>query len=677
MSAVSASATPRLTLDHDFLMDGGEMGALMRSLDWSRTALGPVESWPQSLRTSASTCLNCAFPILLWWGADLVMLYNDEYVPILGVKHPAAMGQPGAACWPEIWDVVGPMLRQVLQTGQATRSRDLLLILNRAGYDEECYFSFSYSPIRDETGGVGGVFTPVIETTPKVIGERRLRTLRDLAARSVEAPDATAVLEQAASVLAENPYDLPFAAIYVIGPDRGRATLGGATGIAAGSPACPVSLTLDASGPWPEASRAAHRGETLLADGLPARFGDVLPTEPWAEAPRRALVLPVTLPGASQPAALLVAGLSARRALDAPYREFLGLVAGQIGSALGGALARDEERRRAAALAELDRTKTAFFANVSHEFRTPLTLLLGPLEEALADADGLPCPVLRERVGVAHRNALRLLRLVNALLDFSRVEAGRARASFAPLDLAALTADLASTFRSVCERGGLALDVDCPTLPEPVFVDRDMWEKVVLNLLSNAFKFTHEGGIRVSIRTAADGSAAELVVRDSGIGIPAGELPRIFERFHRVEGAQGRSHEGTGIGLALAQELVRLHGGDISVESELGRGTTFTVRVPFGQSHLPMNQVGAGSSVTTPRAEVFVEEALRWLPEDREGRAGDGGNRVQRHAQLAYPPRRRQRGHAGLRPSPAHEPLRGAGGRGRGGGAAGGVGLAA
>ncbi|MBV9750651.1 MAG: PAS domain S-box protein [Acetobacteraceae bacterium] len=616
MSAAPLPADPLPTLDHDFLVGGGEMGGLMRSLDWSRTALGPVASWPQSLRTSVSTCLNCAFPILLWWGPELVMLYNDEYAPILGVKHPAAMGQRGAECWPEIWDVIGPMLRQVLDEGQPTRSRDLLLMLNRDGYDEECYFSFSYSPIRDETGQVGGVFTPVIETTPKVVGERRLRTLRDLAARNLEAPDAGTALGQAASVLAENPHDLPFAVLYLIGPDRGRAELAGAAGLTAGSAACPVTLALDAGGPWPEASRAARRGEAVLASDLPARFGAAFSTEPWDVPPRQALVMPVILPGASHPAALLVAGLSERRALDASYREFLGLVAGQIGTALGGALARDEERRRAEALAELDRAKTAFFANVSHEFRTPLTLLLGPLEEMLG-GPGHPLPqAAREQVELVHRNAMRLLRLVNALLDFSRVEAGRARASFAPIELAVLTADLASTFRSLCERAGLALDVDCPALPKPVFVDQDMWEKVVLNLLSNAFKFTHEGSIHVSLHPSADGNAAELRVRDTGIGIAPADLPRLFERFHRVEGAVSRSHEGTGIGLALVDELVRLHGGSISVESEPGRGTAFTVQVPFGSAHLPADQIGTAPNLSqsAQRVRSYAEEAMRWLP---------------------------------------------------------------
>ena len=144
----------------DFLAGGGEMGALMRAHDWASTPLGPTEDWPQSLRTSISTCLDCAFPILVWWGPQLVMLYNDEYRTILGSeKHPFAFGTPGRKVWPEIWHVIGPMLAQVMASGEATRSRDLLLVMDRHGYDEESYFSFSYSPIRDESGGIGGIFT--------------------------------------------------------------------------------------------------------------------------------------------------------------------------------------------------------------------------------------------------------------------------------------------------------------------------------------------------------------------------------------------------------------------------------------------------------------------------------------------------------------------------------------
>ncbi len=219
---------------------------------------------------------------------------------------------------------------------------------------------------------------------------------------------------------------------------------------------------------------------------------------------------------------------------------------------------------------------------------------------------------------MAHRNSTRLLKLVNTLLDFSRIEAGRVDARYEPTDLAALTAELASTFRSAVERAGLRLVVDGPVLPEPVHVDREMWEKIVLNLLSNALKFTFEGQISVTVRPSQDGRSARVTVADTGTGIAAEELPRLFERFRRIEGARGRSFEGSGIGLALVQELVKLHGGRVRVESEVGRGTAFTVSVPFGTGHLPPERVGgAGAPASTGlRAQAYVDEAMAWLSPD-------------------------------------------------------------
>src|SRR3954470_22304380 len=212
-------------MSEDIFPGNSEMARLMRQLDWSKTVLGPVERWPQSLRTSVSTCLDCAFPIVLWWGPRLAVLYNDEYRDLIGpAQHPAVLGQPGASVWPEIWDVIEPMLLQVYERGQATRSRDLLLHVDR-GYPEEAYFSFSYSPIHAEGGKVGGIFCPVIETTEKVIGERRLRTLRDLAARCEGSDSETSAYGAAATVLADNPRDVPFALIYRVDEHRPVALL--------------------------------------------------------------------------------------------------------------------------------------------------------------------------------------------------------------------------------------------------------------------------------------------------------------------------------------------------------------------------------------------------------------------------------------------------------------------
>ncbi|MBD2091296.1 PAS domain S-box protein [Microcoleus sp. FACHB-1515] len=298
--------------------------------------------------------------------------------------------------------------------------------------------------------------------------------------------------------------------------------------------------------------------------------------------------------------------------------------------------AREQERQRAEALAELDRAKTTFFSNISHEFRTPLTLSLAPLQDALKSVDEwmsgrvdenpsthqpINPATLKHNLELVHRNNLRLLKLVNTLLDFSRIEAGRMEAVYEPTDLAQFTIELASVFRSAIERAGLQLIVDCPSLPEPVYVDREMWEKIVLNLLSNAFKFTFEGEIRVSLHSI-DRNQAILQIQDTGTGIAPEHLPHLFERFYQVRGTQARTHEGSGIGLALVNELVRLQGGTIEVRSTPGEGTCFTVSLLLGTDHLPSDRLhleGDRSPVrtlasTAMGATTYVEEAERWLP---------------------------------------------------------------
>jgi signal transduction histidine kinase len=301
------------------------------------------------------------------------------------------------------------------------------------------------------------------------------------------------------------------------------------------------------------------------------------------------------------------------------YAGFLNLVAGQIAASIANARAYSAETRRAEALAEIDRAKTTFFSNVSHEFRTPLTLMLGPLHDLLARSQTHLSPTAKEQLDLVSRNGARLLRLVNTLLDFSRLEAGRVQAVYLATDLARFTSELASVFRSATDKAGLRLIVDRSDLGEPVYVDRDMWEKVVLNLISNAFKFTFEGEIAVSVHRV--GNMAELRVQDTGVGIPAEAIPKLFERFNRVPNVPSRTHEGTGIGLALVYELVKLHCGSVRVDSMVGQGSTFVVSIPFGQSHLASGQMGGSRSLssTAVGALPFVEEALRWLPDSGAG----------------------------------------------------------
>src|SRR5579864_25433 len=621
------SRVPGMRDRHRPFVAGGEMGSLMRALDWSTTPVGPPASWPQSLRTTISILLDSRFPMLVLWGPELVQFYNDAFRPILGrTKPPAALGQGARQCWSEIWDVIGPMFEGVMVHDQATFAEDLQFFLDRNGYLEETYFTFCYSAIRDETNAPGGVLVTCVETTSHVIGERRLNVLRELAARANDAESSDAAAATAARALGTSPADAPFALVYLFDRTAGLARLAGASALQPGSAAAPLTVDLQSADAWKMGSVAAI-GQSIVIEDVEAGLGS-LPGGPWPESPERALVLPISDPGEALPTGALVVGLSRRLQFDDAYRGFLDLAVGHIATAIANARVREAEHRRAEALAELDRAKTVFFSNVSHELRTPLTLVLGPVEEALDQAVE---PAERGRLELIHRNALRLLRLVNTLLDFSRIEAGRIDASYEPVDLSAYTAELASTFRSAFDRAGLDFAVDCPPLSAgtETYVDRDMWEKVVFNLLSNALKYTFDGGVRVSVDTP-DEARIELRVTDSGTGIAPEELPSLFERFHRVQGAHGRTQEGSGIGLALVYELVKLHGGSVGVESEPGRGSSFTVTLPTGRDHLPPDRIGQPRTLisTALSAQPYLEEALRWLPVAEQGTRSTPSPRV-------------------------------------------------
>ena len=606
--------------DLNWLAGGGEMGELIRNMDWSATPLGPLSEWPQSLRTSVSLCLSSTFPILVCWGPDDIQAYNDAYRPICGDLHPAAMGAPFKVVWATALPVVGDAFERAHQ-GEGAYIKDQQMFLDRSGYLEEANMTFSFSPIRDESGAVGGVFHPITETTAQVLGARRSKGLRDLTASLATTRSIDEIGAQLATHCAHMTADVPFLLFYQIDADTGTLALRGSAGLAPDSALAPVSTALDDS-VWPFARcSASHAVEQV--DDVAVRLGDVV-CGPYDAAPRSALVVPLTLPGQQELFGVVVAGVSVRRALDAEYRNFYELLGAAVNTAVGNVIAYEQEQRRAEELAKIDRAKTAFFSNVSHEFRTPLTLILGPLDDALADAPDSMSAIQRQRVELTHRNSLRLLKLVNSLLDFSRIEAGRVQASYMPVDLARLTVDLAGVFESAMAKGALRYHVDLQPLPQPVFVDRDMWEKIVFNLLSNAFKFTLHGSVTVTLREHA--GMARLSVQDTGTGISEHELPRMFERFHRIEGAPGRTYEGTGIGLALIQELVRLHGGTIAVASTFGEGTRFDVDLPFGDAHLPPDRILQAPDAMADRQRMgaaFVEEALRWLPDPQEVTAQD------------------------------------------------------
>ena len=586
---------------------------LIATIDWSTTPLGPREAWPGHLRAIVDVMVGSRFPMWMGWGPEQTFLYNDAYAAMtLARKHPWAMGRRADEVWAEIWDEIGPRIEQVMQTGVATWDEALMLVLERSGYEEETYHTFSYSPISDAEGTPVGMLCVVSEETERVITDRRLATLRAVAEGVAAVVSEADVLDVVETQLGRNLRDLPFAALYLQDAEDPRvARLAAVSGLPRGSRLAPDVALDGAADDGPTSAIAFATTERVIDDlGVPP---DELPRGAWDRPVRQAVVTPVRMHGTDDVIGSFVAGINPYRELDEAYLGFLRVVSGQVEAGLGNARAYDAERRRAEALAELDRSKTQFFSNVSHEFRTPLTLMLGPLEDALSgSADG---GLDRDGTALVHRNALRLLKLVNTLLDFSRIEAGRTRARFEPTDLSAVTRDLASTFRSAFERAGLALDIDAPPLDHPVHVDREMWEQIVLNLLSNALKHTFVGSVAVRLRET-DGQAV-LTVSDTGIGIAPDQLGAVFQRFHRVPDARSRTVEGSGIGLSLVRTLVELHGGEVRVESTLGRGTTFRVSIPLGSDHLPADRLAARSErATSVLVEAFTAEAARWFGDD-------------------------------------------------------------
>lgn len=611
------------------LAEAGDVGHDLLAVDWSTTPLGPPETWSRSLATIVPVLVSSRFSMWMAWGPELTFFCNEAYRrDTLGKKYPWALGRPAREVWAEIWTDIGPRIETVLRTGVSTWDDSLLLFLERSGYVEETYHTFSYSPLTDDNDAISGMLCVVSEDTERVVGERRMATLRELGSETTTGRDERAYLEAAAGNLGHSNHSLPFMLVYLRDEDGIEAELACAAGIEPGHPAAPAVISLrDHEAAWRLGDVIG--ADPVIVERLEERF-DSLPTGAWDQPPTAGVMLGLPQPlQPERPYGYLVVGVNRYRPLDQSYLAFLTLIAAQLSSGISTTRAYEAERRRAEELAELDQAKTAFFTNISHELRTPLTLLLGPAEDALADQDGLS-EQNRHRMEIIARNGERLLKLVNTLLDFSRLESGRAAASFEALDLSQYTAELASMFDSAVARAGLAFHINVEALAEPVYVDREMWAKIVLNLLSNALKFTFSGAITVSL-DEHDGRA-RLRVTDTGIGIDPSEQEKLFERFHRVLNARSRTHEGSGIGLALVAELAALHGGEPSVESRPGDGSTFTVEIPFGTAHLdPERLADRPREVSVQReAAGFLAEATRWLRRDSAGGGRDVAQQADR-----------------------------------------------
>ena len=607
----------------------GDVRRLLREIDWSRTPLGPLARWPGSLRTMLRLVLDSPMPMLMFWGTERVHVYNEPYRLLMGVGHDEDLGQATRASMSTFWHLDAETYARVL-SGESVALNDAPYPITRRGLLTDAWFDLSFTPVRAEGGVAVGVLATIVETTARVLSQRRLGMLQVLTMATAAAPSVYAAMQRALESLGditaagnEHAQDMPFALGYLLDRGHERAQLAACTGVEAGSGIAPRTIGVRNGHPaWPLGSvlTANTDRSSLLLDDVAKRF----PGAVFAHNERRptsAMLLPLRPVASEPPAGALICGLNPNLVVDDAYRGFLELVASRVSASIAEAQVRQHERDRLQRLADLDRAKTEFFSNVSHEFRTPLTLLLAPLEELSRRETQLPEPV-GEELRVAARHARQLLNQVNTLLDFSQAEAARLRARFEPTNLSSLTRDIASVFHGAAERAGIQLRVECPPLSEPVWVDPQMWEKIVSNLLSNALKFTFRGEIVVELTARA--KHAELTVRDTGVGIPADDQIHVFKRFHRVKGRRGRTNDGSGIGLALVYELARLHQGRVRVNSEEGLGTTFTVWVPMGRRpHRDLALDPPAEPVATawsPEvAAAMAEEAATWVADSHAG----------------------------------------------------------
>ena len=627
--------------------DEGNVAARARTVDWAQTELGPVHTWSPALRSVVRLAVDSPYPVALWLGAHATLIANEAALPSLGGLFPGGFAKPFADTAParyafyrqsiaRVWagewvmqEAYGSPLAGA-ETGEETGEA----AGEKTG--EEAWWNVLFTPIREADGRVIGMHIVWQARTAAVLAARRLQLLNRLAAAET-AGDRRAALAGALGVLAGSP-DIPFAAAYLLDAGGKQALLAGAAGVAEGDALAPRQLAARAAWEiWP-VQQVLEQGKCVVVDDVQARLQERLAgtaagtaaglaAGPAAQGrgTRSAVVCPLRDRVEGRAIGVIVLGMNPRLVRDEVYHDFLTLVGDTLGAKAAAAEARRREHARLEQLTELDRTKTEFFANISHEFRTPLTLMLGPLEDLLRRRAELP-PPLGDEVEVAANNSRRLLRLVNSLLDFSQIETRRQGAEFESTDLCALTTGIASAFRGAVEAAGLRLRVDCdPNLPL-VWVDRAMWEKIVSNLLSNAFKFTFEGEIVVELHALS--LHAEVIVRDTGIGIPQEEMANIFQRFHRVRGARARTVEGSGIGLSIVDDLVKRLGGQLRARSKEDEGTEFTIWVPYKAARIraeapaasegPAGPAAAGNSSEGTSAEghtfagQLAEEAARW-----------------------------------------------------------------
>jgi len=512
--------------------------------DWSATELGPVETWPQSLRIAVSLCLNSRFPMFVWWGPKLINIYNDAYAPMLGKRHPHAMGRPARESWEDIWPVLQPQVDAVMKQGQATWNERVLLVTERNGFTEDAWFTWSYSPIYREDASIGGLFCAVVEETGRVAAEaerdRLVRAAQDTA-RTLHtwfdnAPGFIALLRGPDFVI-----EMVNQAYHQLVGHRDAVGL-------------PLFEALpDARGQGFEEllAQVFATGEPFVGRGLRL----AIQREPGGPLTEAFIDL-----------------------LYQPVRDADGQVVGVF--AQGHEVT--EQVRALHALKDADRRKDEFLATLAHELRNPLA----PIRQAamvarLPRVDGAK---QAWALDVIERQVGHMALLLDDLLDISRISRGRLSLRVQQVDLHEVVGTAVETARPLIDAKAHRLDVTLPATPAGFSADPVRISQVLSNLLTNAAKYTPERG-NIELVGQVIGQTLVLKVRDDGVGLAAESQDSIFEMFSQVAGTSGQIDNGLGIGLALGRALVQLHGGALHVHSEgLGRGSEFTMTLPLGVS---------------------------------------------------------------------------------------------
>ncbi|KAK8845645.1 hypothetical protein IAR55_006361 [Kwoniella newhampshirensis] len=653
-SLMASSVLASRTLDCKSLLD---------RTDWTKTSLGPRVNWSPVIETMIEVILRSPTQDALWLGEDFLMLYNDNYAQI--VDHPLMWARSARAkeAWGPVWEGVTELIERCLSLGEPCYRENDLLLYRRGlkGHWVEKYHTWSFIPLFDAEGKPLGLFNPTRDTTEAVVARRRQETMRDLSEQLLTARTSKEYYNGIIEVLEQNPKDVPFLMCYsvqeVAQSNTVKLTLESSLGVPPDHPAAPRHIDIALSneqptrssfstktGPfssptlsaistlssgggrvrysfdqqsWPIAKSISSRQAVVVDDCT--RLIKGFPLRQWEALPESAIVIPISSEAsADTPQAVFILGLNIASPLDTVYEDWIHVLRAHLISSLGSVRAAEAAHERQMERDRMETAKTAWFQGAAHDLRSPLTLVAGPLDDVLRTQLR---PDQRSMLSLAQRNLARVQRLVNSLLDFSRIEAGKMSGRFVPLDLGRFVGDLAALFQPAVNRKRIAYRIEIEPHEGLVFVDPTLLETVVTNLISNALKYTERGAISVALSYYE--TFADIAITDSGIGIPTAELSAVTDRFHRATTALSRGTEGTGIGLALAKEIVRLHGGDLLIISQTAEesggphGSTFTARIPLVERDVSTDQLTRNDFGLYGKA--VVDEAMHWFqPSDYE-----------------------------------------------------------